>query len=486
MTGTAATESEEFFDIYNLPIVSIPTHKPMIRKDWNDQIFRTEKEKNYAIVNKIIDCHKKRQPVLVGTTSIEKSELYSSLLRKKNIEHSVLNAKQHEKEANIIAEAGKLNSITIATNMAGRGVDIKLGGKQNNPNDTNLRDEIAQEKNRVKDLGGLFIIGTERHESRRIDNQLRGRAGRQGDQGNSIFYISLQDDLMRIFGSESIDSMLKKFGLKENESIDHPWINKALERAQMKVEARNFDIRKTLLKFDDVMNDQRKVIFTQRKEILSNPSINNLTKDFLDEIIDQFTKTRKITEKDPKNKSLGIKIKSFLGRSVTDEEINDLLKMNDKNFNKFIVERFTQQRSKRLKLINDQDNNELERRIFIQTLDMNWKSHLQYLEQLRQVIGLRGYGGKDPLIEYKKESFNLFENLLEKIKIDTISILNNLVIVEKTSDNVSKKEDGAIVQNINIQDNPNCLLLIKKNQKISRNEKCPATGKKFKQCCGAL
>ena len=239
MTGTATTEAEEFFDIYNLPIVSIPTHKPMIRKDWNDQIFRTEQEKNLAIVNKILECHNKRQPILVGTTSVEKSEIYSSMLKKKNIKHSVLNAKHHEKEAEIIANAGKLNTVTIATSMAGRGQDIKLGGKQIDKNDNST----LEEKNKVKELGGLFVIGSERHESRRIDNQLRGRAGRQGDQGNSIFYISLQDDLMRIFGSESIDTMLKKFGLKENESIDHPWINKALERAQQKVEARNYDIR---------------------------------------------------------------------------------------------------------------------------------------------------------------------------------------------------------------------------------------------------
>ena len=261
MTGTAATEAEEFFDIYKLPVVSIPTNQKMIRKDWNDQIFRTEKEKYKAIIDKVVECNKKGQPVLIGTTSINKSEIYSKLLDNKNIKHSVLNAKYHEKEANIIADAGKLNAVTCSTNMAGRGTDIKLGGKILNGNN-------EEEKNKIKELGGLFVIGTERHESRRIDNQLRGRSGRQGDQGNSIFYISLEDDLMRIFGSESIDTIMKKFGLKEGESIDHPWINKALERAQQRVEGRNFDIRKTLLQFDDVMNDQRKVIFEQRKKIL--------------------------------------------------------------------------------------------------------------------------------------------------------------------------------------------------------------------------
>jgi preprotein translocase subunit SecA len=486
MTGTASTEAAEFFDIYNLRIVSIPTHKPMIRKDWNDQIYRTENEKHNAITNKILECYRRGQPVLVGTTSIEKSELYSSMLKKKNIKHAVLNAKLHEKEANIIAEAGRLNSITIATNMAGRGVDIQLGGKQNNLGNTQSNDGTIEEKNKIKQLGGLFVIGTERHESRRIDNQLRGRSGRQGDLGNSIFYISLQDDLMRIFGSESIDNMLKKFGLKENESIDHPWINKALERAQQKVEARNYDIRKTLLKFDDVVNDQRKVIFSQRKEILSSASLNNVTNNFLNELIDQIIEDKKILKKDPKNKSIYIKIKSLLGRSVNEEEINNLISINNENFRKFIEEKFTQQRLKRIELINDKQNNELERRIFIQTLDMNCKSHLQYLEQLRQVIGLRGYGQRDPLIEYKKEAFSLFEKLLEKIKNDTISILNNLVIVEKPTEVHQESGKNSNVNKINIANNPDCLLLAKKSQKISRNERCPVTNKKFKHCCGAL
>ena len=486
MTGTAATESEEFLDIYSLPVVSIPTNEKMIRKDWNDQIFRTEKEKNLAIMNKVIECHKKGQPILLGTTSVEKSELYSSLLKKKNINHSVLNAKHHEKEAKIIADAGKIGSITIATNMAGRGTDIQLGGKKDNEASNRSNDEIVQEKNKVKNVGGLIVIGSERHESRRIDNQLRGRSGRQGDEGNSIFYISLEDDLMRIFGSESIDKILQKFGLKENESIDHPWINKALERAQQKVEARNYDIRKTLLKFDDVMNDQRKVIFTQRKEILLSKSLNILTTDILNEIINQIIEDKKNLSKDPKDKSVNIKMKSLLGRSVTENEITALLEMNDNDFKKNINDKFIKQRSKRIEFINDEQNNELERRIFIQTLDMNWKSHLQYLEQLRQVIGLRGYGQRDPLIEYKKEAFGLFEKLLEKVKADTISILNNLVIVEKQNENLEEENKNTATEDTKIANNPDCLLLSKKNQKISRNEKCPVTNKKFKYCCGSL
>mgnify|MGYP003323719071 FL=1 len=266
MTGTALTEAEEFYDIYKLNVLSIPTNKQMIRKDNNDQIFRTEEEKNYAIFNKVKECQSKGQPVLVGTTSIEKSEKISKVLLENNIQHNVLNAKHHEKEAKIIAEAGKVSMVTIATNMAGRGTDIQLGGNKNftidntSPNKKEV-EKINSDKEKVKTFGGLYIIGTERHESRRIDNQLRGRSGRQGDPGSSIFYISLEDDLMRIFGGGSIDNMLKKLGLKKNESIDHPWINKAMERAQQKVEARNFEIRKTLLKFDDVMNDQRQVIF---------------------------------------------------------------------------------------------------------------------------------------------------------------------------------------------------------------------------------
>ena len=407
---------------------------------------------------------------------------YEEGLNKENVKHKVLNAKNHENEAEIIANAGKEGSVIITTSISGRGVDIQLGGKK----DSTSEDKLKIDKAKIKSLGGLFVIGSERHESRRIDNQLRGRAGRQGDQGNSIFYISLQDDLMRIFGSESIDSMLKKFGLKENESIDHPWINKALERAQQKVEARNYDIRKTLLKFDDVMNDQRSVIFSQRKEILSSSSLSNLTTNFLNELIDQIIEDKKIIKKDPKNKSVNIKIKSLLGRSIGEEEINNLMNMDDENFKKYIVDKFIQQRLKRVEFINDEQNNELERRIFIQTLDMNWKSHLQYLEQLRQVIGLRGYGQRDPLIEYKKEAFSLFEKLLEKIKTDTIAILNNLVIVEKPTETQQEKSKNSNVNKINIANNPDCLLLAKKNQKISRNERCPVTDKKFKHCCGAL
>ena len=320
MTGTAATEAEEFLDIYRLNVVSIPTNQKMIRKDWNDQIFRTEKEKNNAIINKAIECNKKGQPVLIGTTSISKSEIYSKLLTDNGIQHSVLNAKNHQKEANVIADAGKLNAVTCATNMAGRGTDVKLGGKI-------LEENLEEEKNKVKKLGGLFVIGTERHESRRIDNQLRGRSGRQGDEGNSIFYISLEDDLMRIFGSESIDSIMKKFGLKEGESIDHPWINKALERAQKRVEGRNYDIRKTLLKFDDVMNDQRKVIFEQRKEILKSKNIDQIVTSFQEDLIKNFSNDKIIYEREDQIVAFKAKIKPIIGRSIKEEEFSNILNL---------------------------------------------------------------------------------------------------------------------------------------------------------------
>ena len=475
MTGTAATEAEEFFDIYKLPVVSVPTNQKMIRKDLNDQIFRTEKEKNNAIINKATECHKKGQPVLIGTTSISKSEIYSKLLKNKGIKHSVLNAKHHEKEADIIADAGKLNAITCSTNMAGRGTDIKLGGK-------NLNGKIEEEKNKVKELGGLFVIGTERHESRRIDNQLRGRSGRQGDEGNSIFYISLEDDLMRIFGSDSIDSIMKKFGLKEGESIDHPWINKALEKAQQRVEARNFDIRKTLLKFDDVMNDQRKVIFEQRKEILKSNNITEIISSFLEDLTKNFSKEKTTYERENKIEAFKAIIKPILGRSISEDEIENITKLKNEKFETLIKEKFYQFRNKRIKSINENANLELEKRVFIQTIDFLWRSHLQYLEHLRQAVGLRGYAQKDPLEEFRREAFKLFENLLNKIKMDFITFLNNLEVVNQEDELIKNSSQPKR----EFRNRPDCLLVIKKNEKIPRNEKCPATGKKYKHCCGAL
>ncbi len=470
MTGTAMTEAEEFYDIYKLNVVSIPTNNKLIRKDLNDLIYRTEKEKYDAITKKIIDCNKKGQPVLVGTTSIEKSEKISNNLKSNNLKHNILNAKFHEEEAKIIAEAGKVNAITIATNMAGRGTDIKLGGKTNNVENLGSKEknEIKINEDNVKAFGGLCVIGTERHESRRIDNQLRGRSGRQGDPGASVFYISLQDELMRIFGGDQIDGMLKKLGLKENESIDHPWINKAMERAQKKVEARNFDIRKTLIKFDDVMNDQRQVVFTQRLNILKQTSIKKIIQDFLEEILTIVSKLNGDFKTSNDKEAYLTGIKNITGNSINDKNLIELASKENMKLAEEVKELFKKKRSEKIGLIGEAQYNDLEKKIFLQILDFSWRSHLQYLEQLRQVIGLRSYGQKDPLSEFKKEAFTLFEALLEKIKIDIIKFLLNMNLVLTEEKQEIKKET-------------------EKNIKIGRNEKCPCgSGKKYKHCCGSI
>jgi preprotein translocase subunit SecA len=475
-TGTAATESQEFYEIYNLIVVIVPTNKKMIRKDWNDQIFRTELEKNKAIIEKVIECHKQGQPILVFTSSINKSEIYSKLLNYEKIKHVVLNAKNHENEAEIIANAGKKNSVIITTSISGRGVDIQLGGKKGSQPD----EELSVNKSQIKSLGGLYVVGTERMESRRVDNQARGRAGRQGDEGSSIFYVSLEDDLMRIFGSESMNNILEKLGLKDGESIDHPWINKALERAQQKVEARNFDIRKNLLKFDDVLNDQRHVIFSQRNNVMNSEKVFDYSDEFLSEIIDHLInlKTQKISK--IKNHEFNNQLKILLGKSVDDNEFENLTNLKDEDFKEKINSKFLASRNERITMLHEKKAREVEKRIFLQCIDLNWKSHIQYLEQLRQVIGLRSYGQRDPLVEYKKEAFHLFENLLNKLKIDFVTILINLKIVQEPIENNS----NTLVKDIS--NNPKCLVIQKKSEKISRNEKCEATGKKFKNCCGAL
>ena len=461
-TGTALTEAEEFYEIYNLQVIEVPTNVKMIRKDLNDQIFRTQKEKDDAVVKKIVDAKNKGQPTLVFTSSVNKSEHYSELLRRKNIEHLVLNAKNHEREADIIANAGKKNSIIITTSISGRGVDIKLGGKK--------KDEIS--KNLIKNLGGLLVIGTERMESRRVDNQARGRSGRQGDEGVSIFYVSLEDDLMRIFGSESMNTILEKLGLKDGESIDHPWINKALERAQQKVESRNFDIRKTLLKFDNVLNDQRQVIFSQRNNILEKETKVEFIDNFFDEIIDELKNEKKKHLLNPKDDIFLLKLKTTFGKAFNEIEIAKILKCSENEIEEIIKGKFLQKRNERLELLGGEKNQEIEKRIFLQVVDQNWKNHIQYLEQLRQVIGLRSYGNRDPLVEYKKEAFSLFETLLEKIKNETILILINLSVVKpnEEKDTNERKIDPKLI-----------------GKKIGRNELCYCgSNKKFKHCCGSL
>ena len=488
MTGTAMTEAEELFDIYKLDVVEMPTNVEMRRKDLNDRIYRTENEKLKAIVDDIKEAHANKQPILVGTTSIEKSEKISNILKKEKITHSVLNAKQHEKEAEIIALAGQPGSVTIATNMAGRGTDIQLGGN------LDARLKIATNKDTEKELhkkdkeqviasGGLFVIGTERHESRRIDNQLRGRSGRQGDSGKSIFYLSLEDDLMRIFGSEKIDYMLQKLGFKEGESIDHPWINKALEKAQQKVESRNFDIRKTLLQFDDVMNDQRRVIYEQRLHVMKSVDIYSVIDGVFKEVIDEILlASNNLSENIEDRNNFKLKVERITGMKISDDEFKNFLTYSKEKKIEILQKNFTNKRKSRIEKISDINNQDVEKKIFLQNLDFEWRGHLQYLEQLRQVIGLRGYGQKNPLDEYKRESFELFQNLLNKIKENLILFLSNLEVSLETPNNKSSNQKS----DTGTEKVEGCLLTHNAKEKISGNEKCPATGKKFKQCCGSL
>ena len=469
-TGTAVTESEEFFEIYGLPVIVIPTNKKMIRKDFNDQIFRTEKEKNDAIITKIKECNKTGQPLLIFTSSINKSETYSKLLAQEKIKHVVLNAKNHENEAEIIANAGKEGSVIITTSISGRGVDIQLGGKK----DSSSGEQLKRDKEKIKSLGGLFVIGTERMESRRVDNQARGRSGRQGDEGSSIFYVSLEDDLMRIFGSESMNNILEKLGLRDGESIDHPWINKALERAQQKVEARNFDIRKTLIKFDNVLNDQRHVVFSQRKEAMNSNRIFDYSNSFLEEIKEELISLKIQKLSSPKNIDFDTKVRVLMGKDLNENDFQNLLTIKDNELKIKIDDKFIESRNERIKLLGEDQSKQVEKRIFLQSIDINWRSHIQYLEQLRQVIGLRSYGQRDPLVEYKKEAFSLFENLLYKLKQDYITILMNLKFVETPKENSQEQiNEKSKFKEI--------------NRKVSRNELCPCgSGKKYKKCCGSL
>ena len=472
MTGTAKTEADEFFDIYKLEVVEIPTNMSMIRKDHEDEIYRTLKEKYEAIVELILNCQKKKQPCLVGTVSIEKSEELSKILNKKGIKHEVLNAKNHMKEAEIVANAGRPGQVTIATNMAGRGTDIKLGGQE-------TLKSFDSEKKLSKDSGGLYIIGTERHESRRIDNQLRGRSGRQGDPGESKFFLSLEDDLMRIFGSDKLDSVLKTLGLSEGESIQHPWITKALERAQKKVEARNFEIRKSLLKFDDVMNEQRKIIYDQRKEIINEVEIDNLILDMRDSFIEDF-----LSEEVPDVNMLDVNKKKLLIEIAKNElnieidlekvilkesfEINDikdeLIKLSDHNIN-----------IKKTKY-SDQIFIYAQKSILLQVIDKSWKDHLLSLDHLRQGISLRAYGQKDPLNEYKQEAFLMFENMMKQIRQNVTKIISFVEIKTDVPENESQSienKDNECLENLGLK-------------KISRNARCPSTGKKYKNCCGKV
>ena len=441
MTGTAATEAEEFASIYGLGVVEVPTNRPVAREDEHDAVYRTGTEKYAAIVEQIREAHAKGQPVLVGTTSIEKSEMLSKLLGEAGLEHNVLNARQHEQEAKIVADAGRLGAITIATNMAGRGTDIKLGGNVEfqimeaiaadpdaDPDAIRARIEAeqAEAEAAVKDAGGLFVLATERHESRRIDNQLRGRSGRQGDPGRSSFFLSLEDDLMRIFGSERLDSMLGKLGMKEGEAIVHPWVNKSLERAQAKVEGRNFDIRKQLLKFDDVMNDQRKTVFEQRREIMEADDIGEIAQDMrhqvVDDLVDQFMPPRTYSDQWDAEGLYGQAI-ATLGVDAPVMEWAEEDGVDQDTIRERLYAASDEVMAEKAAAFGEDQMRKIEKQVLLQTIDKKWREHLLTLEHLRSVVGFRGYAQRDPLNEYKTEAFQLFEGMLDGLRSDVTTQL---------------------------------------------------------------
>ena len=487
MTGTALTEAEEFGDIYNLSVFEIPTNIPVSRIDNEDEIYRTAEEKYDAIIEQIKICNEKSQPVLVGTTSIDKSEKISKKLRNNKIKHEVLNAKHHEQEAKIIANAGEPGAVTIATNMAGRGTDIQLGGnyefnsstKNGQENLEGLKETITQKKDEVIKAGGLFVIGSERHESRRIDNQLRGRSGRQGDPGETKFFISLEDDLMRIFGSEKIDSVLKSLGLKEGESIKHAWISKALERAQKKVEGRNFDIRKTLLKFDDVLNDQRKTIFEQRLELMNADNIseiaNEMQYDVADEIVERYCPEKSYADQ-WNLQDLQDEINQYFSKQIDINLDNSEGDINQQFIKDKVYALINENTVNRKGNHSEEEVNSAERMVMLKILDDKWKDHINNLEQLRSTIGLRGYGQRDPLNEYKNEAFGLFEELINNLKIDVSKIFSRMRLREKQNQTLNENSVSEKINQSAI-----------KTKKISRNAPCPCgSGKKYKHCCGKI
>ena len=527
MTGTAQTEAEEFAEIYGLGVVEVPTNLPVARLDEDDKVYRTPKEKYDAIVEEIKLAHEKGQPVLVGTTSIEKSELLSQLLTAAGLKHNVLNARQHEQEAQIVADAGKLGAITIATNMAGRGTDIKLGGNVEfkvleaiaaNPDGDHetIRAEIETAHNgdeqAVKDAGGLFVLATERHESRRIDNQLRGRSGRQGDPGRSSFFLSLEDDLMRIFGSERLDKVLQRLGMKEGEAIVHPWVNKSLERAQAKVEGRNFDIRKHLLKFDDVMNDQRKVIFSQRREILEDDDPSDIVTDMRHEMIDDMVEVHAPEKSYAEQWDMEGLYASSIEKLGLDAPIIGW-KDEDGVDQDVIRERLEQASDELMTEKEDAFGSEtfrkIEKQVLLDSIDSKWREHLLTLEHLRSVVGFRGYAQRDPINEFKNEAFQLFEGLLDGLRSDVSTKLAQIrPMTEEEQETMRQQilqqqeimraaQQQAAVQTTAAAapEQPatgEALAGFEENDPSTwgnpgRNDPCPCgSGKKFKHCHGRL
>ncbi len=492
MTGTASTEANEFLDIYGLEVVEIPTNIAVKRQDEDDVVYKTEKAKYHAIIEEVKNIHQTGQPILIGTANIDKSEVISKLLKKAGIKHNVLNAKYHQSEAEIISQAGRLNAVTIATNMAGRGTDIKLGGNekmllQKSETDAvkvqKVKDELSKEKEEVLKVGGLCVIGTERHESRRIDNQLRGRSGRQGDPGKTKFYLSLEDDLMRIFGSEKISSFLTKLGLKDDEAIEHPWIKKSLEKAQQKVEARNYEIRKNLLKFDDVMNEQRNVIYQQRKEIMTSEELIEILKEKIEEygekILDRYIPKKSYKEEWNLNE---LQNELFRLHSIT----ADFDKFNDRaSISLFLKDSISKKIEDKISSYGKDLFHEGVKRIFLLAVDQFWKDHLHALDRVKTGINLRAYGQKDPLNEYKFEAFSMFENMLSRIDDYAISTIMKMEINHELH---SEQEDFSETNEIkNTIDLSNEFAKLSGKERISRNEKCPCgSGKKYKHCHGQI
>ena len=515
MTGTASTEADEFMEIYKLGVVEVPTNRPVMRKDEHDQVYRTSREKFEGVVKTIQEAHATGQPLLVGTTSIEKSELLSEMLKMAGIPHNVLNARQHEQEAQIVADAGKLNAVTIATNMAGRGTDIQLGGNVEmkvleaiaadpalHPDEVRSRieSEHADEKAAVLAAGGLFVLATERHESRRIDNQLRGRSGRQGDPGRSSFFLSLEDDLMRIFGSERLDSVLSKLGMKEGEAIVHPWVNKSLERAQAKVEGRNFDIRKQLLKYDDVMNDQRKAIFGQRMEVMESADLADIVQDMRHQVAEDlvygYLPPKSYADRwDAAGLQEALVEKMGLRLPVTDwaaEEGADQDVVRDR-----VVEASDKLMDDKLAAFGPDTMRNIEKQLLLQSIDGKWREHLLRLEHLRSVVGMRGYAQRDPLNEYKTESFALFESMLNSLRQD---VTQKLAMIRP----ISAEEQQAMIAQMTAQRAPApaaataapvaaapLLGFVETDPATwgnpSRNDDCPCgSGEKYKHCHGKL
>ncbi|EDZ45096.1 preprotein translocase, SecA subunit [Rhodobacterales bacterium Y4I] len=519
MTGTAMTEADEFQEIYGLGVVEVPTNRPIARVDEDDQVYRTAREKYEAMIKEAKKAHEKGQPVLLGTTSIEKSELLSQLLEKEGIPHNVLNARHHEQEAQIVADAGRYGAVTIATNMAGRGTDIQLGGNvelkvlealaanpEADPAELRAAEEAkhAEEKQKVLDAGGLFVMASERHESRRIDNQLRGRSGRQGDPGRTRFYLSLEDDLMRIFGSERLDKLLSSLGMKEGEAIIHPWVNKSLERAQAKVEGRNFDMRKNVLKFDDVMNDQRKVIFSQRREIMAAEDLSEIVDDMRHEVIDDLLDTHmppKTYADQWDTAGLQEQVREMLGIEVPVAAWAAEEGVDDEQIRERLVEASDKLMAEKAAAFGPENMRNIEKQVLLQTIDKKWREHLLTLEHLRSVVGFRGYAQRDPLNEYKNESFQLFESMLDSLREEVSQQLSRVrpmtdeeqqqILMEMAARQAAMQKMAAASAPAEaaaeepapgfVEDDPSTW------GNPSRNDKCPCgSGKKFKHCHGSL